>query len=283
MSKPKVAIVASAKNAAVDIVLRAMARHLEDDFNIDIINITKLPEKFTLEEYDLAHFGWLGLAPREVYCPCTVNVWSVPLRKLNPYAQQIHQTGFEKLIVDDVVTAQILGQLGFFNVVKIPLAFDMPKGEGMPFPEKLTMGYFGNDYDSKRFAAIDAAAKMSGIPLRGYKFDKTRTQYFLNPMKDIYPNISVYVHASMTDTNSMPAMEALACGRPVVSTPNPGLERVLREGENGYWFDGSPEDLIKKVKLAHQLPRPVKPYHWSSSWAAAMKYKEVFNEVLNNQ
>ena len=291
MPKPKLALVSNYKNSAIDIIMESMLSYFEQEFDVTTFHTNDpLPED-NFEKFDLAHFGWLLSVPPEVIPPTTANIWSLSVFQdpKNPcsiggYAQQLTHTRPDRIIVDDISTLQLLGQLGWTKTTMIPLAFNTDL-KLLPYPEEFTIGYFGNNYPSKRFEVIEAAAGLAEVPLVGYKFDPNRTVYAVDP-EQIYESMSVYVHASFQDTNSMPVMEALKCGRPVISTRNYGLERVLNDGWNGYWFDGSAEDLVKKIQEVRKreimMRDEAKNTILPSLYDSAMQYLEVFHEVLDS-
>jgi glycosyltransferase involved in cell wall biosynthesis len=291
MPKPKLAIISNHENSAIDIVMESLIPFFRTQFEVTKFYPTEPFPKNNFEDFDLVHVGWVLLTPYEIVPPVTANVWSLsPFKNpqdpssIGTYTTCLMQVRPDRLIVDDIMSLQLLGQIGWTRTTLIPLAFDC-KFTLLPYPEEFTIGYFGNNYPGKRFDVIEAAAGLAGVPLAGYKFSPDRSVYVIDPLQ-VYESMSVYVHASFQDTNSMPCMEALKCGRPIISTHNHGLERVMDNEYNGYWFDGSAEDLVKKIELVQErevvmresAERTILPKVESS----AVRYLEVFNEVLNS-
>lgn len=59
---------------------------------------------------------------------------------------------------------------------------------------------------------------------------------------------SVYVHPSYEDGFAYAAMEALACGVPVIVTEDTGMKEYIKEGENGYVIpSGDWESLLERL------------------------------------
>lgn len=74
----------------------------------------------------------------------------------------------------------------------------------------------------------------------------------------------VYVHPSFEDGYSYSAVEALACGVPVIVTRETGMKEYVQEGENGYVVPaGDADALIQRIEAVRQRPlrstRPLLP------------------------
>ena len=250
----RVAIVPEYENSAVGILMRQLCEEVKRQGIDATLTDRDVDLDYLDDNFDIAHFGWVDLFPPGHYntltIPITLNVWGPALDITMRLAARLRTLDPARVVVDDVYTLQVLGQLGIHEYEYIPLAFNhdlkpLPEPEG-PF----TVGVFGNEYRSKRFEIVEAAC--SHLPDVSYYpciQDPDRTLYHLDPVRDVYRHIHVYAHASIIDTNSMPAREALFCGRPVIATRNDGLMRIIRHGENGMFFDGTVNDLVRKIKI----------------------------------
>jgi glycosyltransferase involved in cell wall biosynthesis len=65
----------------------------------------------------------------------------------------------------------------------------------------------------------------------------------------LYNQSKVLVCASTVEGGPRVTLEAMACGVPVISTPCGIMPEVIKNGENGYLFDGSRNDLGEKLRL----------------------------------
>ena len=81
----------------------------------------------------------------------------------------------------------------------------------------------------------------------------------------------IFVSASLSETQGLTFMEAMACGLPLLATDRQILEELLVEGQSGYYFDGSNEfvenalrilnfSFEEKQKLKQGALELVKPY-----------------------
>lgn len=144
-----------------------------------------------------------------------------------------------------------LGRYGIYNVMYVPYCIrPMPYYD--KYPEKFVIGCLGGDSTYKRFDVIREIAEEAGVEciihdndVDGWISDEA--------IKDIYKRITVYVVASFEDAGPLPALEALHCGRLVLST----YVGALADWDRGIrHFDGSVADGVKQLnKLREDMVR----------------------------
>lgn len=76
----------------------------------------------------------------------------------------------------------------------------------------------------------------------------------LDEMPDFYRNLDVYVCASVSEGTPNPCLEAAACGVPLVTTRVGNMPELIRDGDNGLFFDGTVEGLTNKLALLRDTP-----------------------------
>ncbi len=64
-----------------------------------------------------------------------------------------------------------------------------------------------------------------------------------------YEGISAYVCASIAEGTPCPVLEAMSCGRPVITTRVGITERLVIDGVNGYFCDRTAESIAEKIML----------------------------------
>ncbi len=105
----------------------------------------------------------------------------------------------------------------------------------------------------------------------------------------IYSAADVTVVPSYHESFGMAAVEALACGTPVVATRSGGLMTVIRHGATGYLVPRNPGFFAERLDSLLNDPatlqamraasRPsILPYSWQS---VARQMSEVYEDVLN--
>jgi glycosyltransferase involved in cell wall biosynthesis len=131
----------------------------------------------------------------------------------------------------------------------------------------------------------------TGKPGRESKLPKG-TQFFLSPaqgeLRSLYSQCDVWVTASRSEGFNLPAMEAMACRTPVVSTRTGWPEEAIKSGENGVLVDvddraGLAEAIKWVLSLEDQEWRKLSSNAYatvcSSSW---QKSSELFERALEH-
>ena len=100
-----------------------------------------------------------------------------------------------------------------------------------------------------------------------------------------YSLADVLVVASHYESFGLVGLEALACGRPVVSTPVGAMERLIKQSRAGYVVsDTLPQSLAKGIESiirnsalpqADEIRKSVLSYSWSNVASAILKEYET--------
>lgn len=100
---------------------------------------------------------------------------------------------------------------------------------------KLTL--VGPDFGMKRaLISVIRRKKLSGVTFLGpVSYDR---------LPDIYRGLDVVVTPSLFEIFGMSTLEAMACGKPVVSTRVGGLTDLIQEGYNGYLVGSDDDDAL---------------------------------------
>ncbi len=109
-------------------------------------------------------------------------------------------------------------------------------------------------------------------------------------MPEIYNQVDVFVLPTLLEGLSQVCIEAMACGKPVITTPNSGLQGILRNGQDGFIVPiRDVEALAEKilylyenreicVEMGKSARRTAETYTWQ-------RYREqvasVFSQILN--
>ena len=285
----RVALLAGHPNGAIDQVMQTLKVAVAPlGVEADVLCVYKPGFDENLDDYDLVHcgyFAYFGGVENKTYRPITANVWHVGNRNEEKVKNFLARSSICRIVVDDVMTLQQLGQENITSVVKIPLPVNPEKWHHLPTPSgEFKVGVFCNDYPYKRWQVVVQAAKKAGVKCLAFVMPEGRSNYDLDPLKDVYANVHGLISATFVDTNSLPLREALLCGRPVITTQNDGMGRVLKDGVNGYWFDGSQTDLTEKILLMKEnyeaLAAGARATTVESLPDIASAYKRVWEKVI---
>jgi glycosyltransferase involved in cell wall biosynthesis len=158
-------------------------------------------------------------------------------------------------------------------------------------PPKLTLGWCGNSAAArgiiKGLPLVREAARRTGAELKVLDLSKGETLTH-DQMPAWYATLSAYVCASAAEGTPNPVLEAMACGRPVITTKVGLTPRIVQDGVSGFFTERSVEGIeaaIEKLKrtdmemMSRAARRAAMSYDWfhkMPAWdaclAAAMEY-----------
>jgi glycosyltransferase involved in cell wall biosynthesis len=175
----------------------------------------------------------------------------------------------------------------------VDTSFFRPRpGPRLRAPGTLRVGWAGSIQNQgpaqRRLEEIiePAVAAVPGVELS----TAVREQRWRNAeeMLEFYLDLDVYVCASRNEGTPNPCLEAAACGIPVVTTPVGNMPELIRNGENGYFFDGTVQGLVEKLvllrdspslapRLGERMRESIAEWDWSIQ---AQHYARMFDEAL---
>lgn len=130
--------------------------------------------------------------------------------------------------------------------------FDKPR-------RPLVVGWVGKIRGPKNFESMDSALQQlsqEGIAQpKLIKIEKgaLEAENDARQMRDYYRNLDVYLCASWNEGTPNPALEAAACGVPLVSTRVGNMPDLIRHGQNGYFVDPSPASIVEMIRTVAKL------------------------------
>lgn len=158
--------------------------------------------------------------------------------------------------------------------------------------DEFTVGFVGKEDSGKGLNGIVIpACEKYGLKLEANTRNYTN-KLSQSEMVEFYNNIHVLVVASKTDGTPNPALEAAACGRPIVSVPVGNMPEFIEDGVNGFLVKRSIDsigmqlellkDNISKAELMGSNARQTVLNGWT--WEHSMQYerkalRHIFEEM----
>lgn len=135
--------------------------------------------------------------------------------------------------------------------------FFAPRAECPVLGSIPTVGWVGKDKGAKNIAAFLAASQaLDGVRANFYAIVPKKRR---GPVKDregmreFYRKCDYLVCTSWHEGTPNPALEAAACGLPLITTPVGNMPELVREGETGWFIEPTAESLIACVERLEYL------------------------------
>jgi|WetSurMetagenome_2_1015567.scaffolds.fasta_scaffold02911_17 glycosyltransferase involved in cell wall biosynthesis len=124
----------------------------------------------------------------------------------------------------------------------------------VPIPEKrnnLVIGHVGkasgNKLDAKGHARfIEPACKIANVIYIGH-YNNYRNRIPHEKMPDFYQQIDAFIVSSETDGTPNGALEAAACGRPILSNRIGNMPELIKDGYNGFLIERNVDAYVEKL------------------------------------
>lgn len=259
--KPKILILPDSPNWAFDFVTNEIIRYLSHKYSITkMYNIEnkKIISPIDHTKYDLV-FRFISFL-----VDTTKNV---PRHKLLTSIRS--QNSVERK--PEFYTSEVL--LSHYNCISVVAkhmrtllpnrccpVFDTPNGVNtslfrpLKHEHDFTIGFAGNSKHpgEKGVSLIVEAAKQCGVK---YKVADRQVKWIPHEeMPLFYREIDTYVCMSATEGMPNSVLEAISCGKPVISTRVGGVPELVEEGVNGVFVERSVESLVRAINKLKDCP-----------------------------
>jgi hypothetical protein len=239
-------------------IAKKVQKHLSDEFDITVQTISD-----AWGEYDVVVGFWYGFMPmlsqRLRKGVGVLTVYDEYSWKRPGGAQQL-QVAMRYADIVGAANENILGDMKQKTHVPVMLIEDGVDTDvfvPQPSPEQFTVGWTGNsrasgevighpDADIKGLEIIRRACDLARVPLVSLDTGYCDPVPHDDMPEKFYRKISLYACASEAEGTPNPPLEAMACGRPVVTTPV-GLMPKIINGCNGTICERTPESIAKAI------------------------------------
>lgn len=164
--------------------------------------------------------------------------------------------------------------------------------------DAIRIGWAGKVKAAKNFDVVVAAAdvlRQDGfvVELLAHPRDVGRAELDRRGMRDFYHRLDYHLCASWHEGTPNPALEAAACGVPLVSTRVGNMVDLIRHGENGFFVEPTAESIVATFRSLRPLGvgeyirlRATTRATVLESWTwdrAAEAYRSAFAQLLDVQ
>ena len=197
---------------------------------------------------------------------------------------------------------------GAKRVEIIPLGCDIPE-KIEPFPSKFNIGYLGvagpdkglyylikawemlNYNDSTLIFAGPNTEQLTNFIRQHANTGKFHLMGYVQEIRQLYDNISVYVQPSATEGFGMEIPQAMSHGRPVICSDGAGAADCITDGIDGFvvpkmnpqaiankidWFKIHPKELIE---MGENAKEKAKDYTWQNTEEKCVRlWKSLLND-----
>lgn len=185
-------------------------------------------------------------------------------------------------------------ELGHKNLYYVPNGVDeklfRPVEEIPDKRDTLLVGHVGKKCPEKGqidiiLPAINAVPKAESI----YNMNDYRTRAPYSEMYNFYQDMDVFIVASVEDGTPNGALEAAACGRPIISNRIGNMPEFIKDGYNGFIVERKKEAYIEKLRyladnrdhLIEMGKNARKTIEESWTWEKqAENYRDMFKMIL---
>ncbi len=257
--KPKILLITDVKKWAWWLKGEYIIEYLSDEFDIDMtcvigpgcVNQYNIPQN----KYDLyftfgySYIDFLYNVPK--FKKATGVTAHRPPNMIKP---KMMQAGH--LHANSLLLFKSLVKMGFSNVHYVPNGVNTdlfrPVKPIPPERTRIVCGHVGKECPAKGqkdiiYPAIQKAGAQRITSVVTWKEKIPHDQ-----MYKIYQDMDVFIVASLEDGTPNPALEAAACGRPIISNNIGNMPELIHDGVNGFIVDRNVDAYVEKIKLLQE-------------------------------
>ena len=295
----KVLFVPDVLNWAIGHLVQAKVKHL-GQFDCKIIAIHPRDAKSQAEDFmkqvtefepDIIIYEYFRSAEQLINAQSGLKTYKSVLVHHNQRDKALFHADWNKLGIDTIIThtnkaREKLNNNGYFNVETINHGIDLDFFTySNKEPEEKQVGYVGRIVPWKGLKEVAKACEELGYSLQimgvvdkpeyWSEVSKTNLRFDFFECKDedrveAYRNMTIYVGNSEDnyEEGTLPFLEALACGTPVVTTPNGVANDIIQDGYNALLIPFRDyeklKEAIKKLMEDEGLRKKLRKNGWNT-------------------
>jgi len=295
-SKPKVLFLCDVKGWAWWIKSHYIKRYISDEFDIDVMYYigSGSSKKIDPNKYDLYFtFGYSFVTKLKSNILKNRKITGVTAhRPLNIIIPKMRMAGYvhanSMLLLNELKTYNFGNRLYYLpNGVDADLF--RPITSIPSKKDNIIVGHIGKlSHQKGQNDFIKPAIIKSGAE-SFFHFNKYTNKVEHKQMYKEYQKFDVFIVASKEDGTPNPALEAAACGRPIISNRIGNMPEFIKDGYNGFLVEKDIDAYVEKInwfrdnrdKMEEMGRNARKTVLEGWTWEIqAEKYREMFKEIL---
>jgi len=165
-----------------------------------------------------------------------------------------------------------------------------PSADKQYDPQDIKIGWVGKVKPAKNYEVVEAA--LNRLEEQGFtahilsfarSVNKRKRWKLLSQaeMRDFYHNIDYYLCAGWHEGTPNPALEAGACGVPVVTTRVGNMPELIQHGRNGFFVEPTVESIVETFRAIRKL-EPETYEHLSNAIASEIRSNWTWTQSMRN-
>ncbi|MBM4370245.1 MAG: glycosyltransferase family 4 protein [Deltaproteobacteria bacterium] len=262
--RPTVAIAFERQGWSFSNIGKALVQRLQDEFQLD----SRVHLEFVRGPCDIVAALWWGFALRlqatlkaRACLPCVYDAWSWrssgdSRKQFALTLKQATALGVANEAFREAIRSEFPTETRELEIFILEDGVDTVLFPPQAFPTKFIVGWTGNSAAvipgaperGKGLALIKEACKQAKVEL-AYLDAAEGADWPHERMHEFYREISVYVCMSEEEGTPNPVLEAMSCGKPVVSTPVGLVPKLIQSGANGWIIPREVEALAERLRI----------------------------------
>jgi len=295
-SKPKILFICDVKGWAWWIKSNYIKRYINDEFDIDIINFigSGSNRKINDSKYDLYFtFGYSFINKLKGNISKNRKITGVTAhRPLNVIIPKMRMAGY--VHANSMLLYNELKEYKFGNrLYYLPNGVDADLFRPITsIPRKkdnIIVGHIGKLSPQKGQNEFIKPAIIKSGAESFFHFNKYTNKVKHTDMYKKYQEFDVFIVASKEDGTPNPALEAAACGRPIISNRIGNMPEFIKDSYNGFLVEKNIDAYVEKInwfrdnrdKMEEMGRNARKTVLEGWTWEIqAEKYREMFKRIL---
>lgn len=292
--KPKIMLITDVNGWAWSIKSKYIVKYLSDEFDFDIFNFLEDGRRTGIDRssHDLYFTFGYSYIDKISHIEKNRRITGVTAhRTKNLIKSKMKLAGH--VHANSIMLVNELKSMGFDNVYYLPNGVDENlfyiKNSIPEQRENIIVGHVGklsprkgqNQYIKP---AIKESNAESFLHLNNY-----RNRIDHNKMVDVYQKMDVFIVASDEDGTPNPALEAAACGRPIISNRIGNMPEFIKDGYNGFLVEKDVDAYVDKInwfrdnrdKMIEMGMNARKTIEEDWTWKIqSERYRNMFRDIL---